>query len=320
MAELVARTRALFARRPPAVRPRGPRPALRAAPHLARGLAHPRPHRGAWATTSSAAARTTGSRPRSRLAWRAWRWAARPRHEATAASAPPHPRTAAPASTTPSASCPRRSGGPSTRSTPSAAWWTTAWTSRAGKGEAGLRRWLEEVQPLLRREARRPSWAATWRRPSRAFPSRAPASRTSSRAAGWTSAIRRYPTFADLRVYCERVASAVGLASIEIFGYDEPAHPRATRWSSGWRCSSPTSCATSARTPRRGRLYIPLEELHRFRRRPRSEVLARPPSAGQRAAARCSSATRRSAPRQHYDQARAAAPARRTAGPCSRRR
>ena len=33
---------------------------------------------------------------------------------------------------------------------------------------------------------------------------------------------RRYATFADLRVYCERVASAVGLASIEIFGYDDP--------------------------------------------------------------------------------------------------
>ncbi len=31
--------------------------------------------------------------------------------------------------------------------------------------------------------------------------------------------IRRYATFEQLRVYCYRVASAVGLASIEIFGY-----------------------------------------------------------------------------------------------------
>lgn len=30
---------------------------------------------------------------------------------------------------------------------------------------------------------------------------------------------RRYPTFEDLREYCYRVASAVGLVSIEIFGY-----------------------------------------------------------------------------------------------------
>src|SRR5213075_2204744 len=31
--------------------------------------------------------------------------------------------------------------------------------------------------------------------------------------------IRRYATFEELRVYCYRVASAVGLVSIEIFGY-----------------------------------------------------------------------------------------------------
>ena len=29
----------------------------------------------------------------------------------------------------------------------------------------------------------------------------------------------RYPTFEELRIYCYRVASAVGLVSIEIFGY-----------------------------------------------------------------------------------------------------
>ena len=33
---------------------------------------------------------------------------------------------------------------------------------------------------------------------------------------------RRYASFVELRVYCERVASAVGLASIEIFGYEDP--------------------------------------------------------------------------------------------------
>jgi 15-cis-phytoene synthase len=34
--------------------------------------------------------------------------------------------------------------------------------------------------------------------------------------------IVRYPTFEQLRVYCYRVASAVGLVSIEIFGYRNP--------------------------------------------------------------------------------------------------
>ena len=35
--------------------------------------------------------------------------------------------------------------------------------------------------------------------------------------------ILRYATFEELRVYCYRVASAVGLVSIEIFGYRNPA-------------------------------------------------------------------------------------------------
>ena len=35
--------------------------------------------------------------------------------------------------------------------------------------------------------------------------------------------IKRYGTFEDLRIYCYRVASAVGLVSIEIFGYRNPA-------------------------------------------------------------------------------------------------
>jgi phytoene synthase len=35
--------------------------------------------------------------------------------------------------------------------------------------------------------------------------------------------VRRYETFDDLKRYCEKVASAVGLISIQIFGYDDPA-------------------------------------------------------------------------------------------------
>ena len=35
--------------------------------------------------------------------------------------------------------------------------------------------------------------------------------------------IKRYETFADLEKYCYRVASVVGLLSIEIFGYTNPA-------------------------------------------------------------------------------------------------
>ncbi len=58
----------------------------------------------------------------------------------------------------------------------------------------------------------------------------------------------RYQTFADLYPYCYRVASAVGLACIHIWGF-EGAAPWKPPKPPGLRCSSRTSCATWARTP-----------------------------------------------------------------------
>ena len=43
------------------------------------------------------------------------------------------------------------------------------------------------------------------------------------RASRWTWTRKRYSTFDELRLYCYRVASAVGLICIEIFGYRNPA-------------------------------------------------------------------------------------------------
>jgi len=37
---------------------------------------------------------------------------------------------------------------------------------------------------------------------------------------------RRYATFAELKTYCDRVAGAVGLVSLRIFGFSDPAAPR----------------------------------------------------------------------------------------------
>jgi phytoene synthase len=73
---------------------------------------------------------------------------------------------------------------------------------------------------------------------------------------------RRYATFADLRVYCEKVASAVGLASIEIFEYRHPA--RASTRSSSGRPAAHEHPARHRRGWRAGRLYLPLEDLARF--------------------------------------------------------
>jgi 15-cis-phytoene synthase len=74
---------------------------------------------------------------------------------------------------------------------------------------------------------------------------------------------RRYATFADLRVYCERVASAVGLASIEIFGYDDP-RTRDYAVELGLALQLTNILRDVASDARRDRIYLPLEDLQRY--------------------------------------------------------
>jgi phytoene synthase len=73
----------------------------------------------------------------------------------------------------------------------------------------------------------------------------------------------RYATFADLRLYCERVASAVGLASIEIFGYTNP-RTREYAVELGLALQLTNILRDVAPDAARGRLYLPLEDLTRF--------------------------------------------------------
>jgi phytoene synthase len=73
----------------------------------------------------------------------------------------------------------------------------------------------------------------------------------------------RYATFADLRLYCERVASAVGLASIEIFGYTNP-RTREYAVELGLALQLTNILRDVAPDAARGRLYLPLEDLARF--------------------------------------------------------
>lgn len=73
---------------------------------------------------------------------------------------------------------------------------------------------------------------------------------------------RRYETFADLYEYCIRVASAVGLVCVEIFGYENPGTRRyATHLGVALQLTNilrdvPADLA-------RGRVYIPQEDLRR---------------------------------------------------------
>ena len=75
--------------------------------------------------------------------------------------------------------------------------------------------------------------------------------------------VRRYETWTDLRAYCERVASAVGLASIEIFGYEEP-DTRLYAVDLGLALQLTNILRDVAADLERDRLYLPLEDLVRF--------------------------------------------------------
>lgn len=72
-----------------------------------------------------------------------------------------------------------------------------------------------------------------------------------------------YPTFADLRLYCYRVASAVGLVSIEIFGYRNPS-ARDYAINLGLALQLTNIIRDVGRDLRQGRIYLPEEDLARF--------------------------------------------------------
>jgi phytoene synthase len=73
----------------------------------------------------------------------------------------------------------------------------------------------------------------------------------------------RYPTFEQLRVYCYRVASAVGLVSIEIFGYR---NPRCKEYAIelGLALQMTNIIRDVGKDMENGRVYLPQEELARF--------------------------------------------------------
>jgi phytoene synthase len=75
-------------------------------------------------------------------------------------------------------------------------------------------------------------------------------------------AIKRYQTFEELEQYCYRVASVVGLLSVEIFGYQNP-DCRQYAVYLGQALQLTNILRDVRNDAERGRIYIPLEELAR---------------------------------------------------------
>jgi phytoene synthase len=131
-----------------------------------------------------------------------------------------------------------------------------------GEGEAGLRRWLEEAHRCY---AGKPQTELGQDLALALLQFPIPRSCFEDIVAGCRMdlTVRRYPTYADLRTYCERVASAVGLASIEIFGYDDP-RTRDYAVELGVALQLTNIVRDVGADARRDRLYLPLEDVARF--------------------------------------------------------
>jgi phytoene synthase len=84
--------------------------------------------------------------------------------------------------------------------------------------------------------------------------------------------VTRYDTFQDLAIYCYRVASTIGLIAIEVFGYRNP-RTRDYAVNLGMALQLVNILRDLESDARRGRLYLPREDLERFGVRP-GELLA----------------------------------------------
>ena len=76
-------------------------------------------------------------------------------------------------------------------------------------------------------------------------------------------ACSRYQTLEALTEYCRRVASAVGLVCLEIFGYRDPA-AKAYAESLGLALQLTNIIRDVGVDLRRGRIYLPMDDLRRF--------------------------------------------------------
>jgi phytoene synthase len=75
--------------------------------------------------------------------------------------------------------------------------------------------------------------------------------------------ITRYPTFEALREYCYRVASVVGLICMEVFGYRHPS-ARDHAVALGLAMQLTNILRDVEEDARRGRIYLPQEDMARF--------------------------------------------------------
>jgi phytoene synthase len=131
-----------------------------------------------------------------------------------------------------------------------------------GGGEEGLRRWLEEIDRAYAGAPQTPLGRELAEAVQR-FPIPRACFEEVAQGCRMDLGPVRYPTAADLEVYCRRVAGAVGLGSIEIFGYSDPA-TRDYAVELGLALQLTNILRDVSADAARDRLYVPLCDLQRF--------------------------------------------------------
>ena len=82
---------------------------------------------------------------------------------------------------------------------------------------------------------------------------------------------QRYESFSELALYCHRVAGVVGLLSAEIFGYRQRETLKYAE-SLGTAFQLTNIIRDVREDARRGRIYLPLDEMHEYRVNPQNVI------------------------------------------------
>jgi 15-cis-phytoene synthase len=131
-----------------------------------------------------------------------------------------------------------------------------------GEGEAGLARWWDEFQRCYAGQPQT-ELGRELAEAVNTFPIPRACFEDIVHGCRMDLTTTRYETYDDLLVYSRRVASAVGLASIEIFGYRDP-RTRDYAIELGLALQLTNILRDVGQDAQRDRLYLPLADLARF--------------------------------------------------------
>ncbi len=128
---------------------------------------------------------------------------------------------------------------------------------------AAVERWRAELEAVYRGGAARSPVLVAWRDMLERYPIRQELPLELMRGVLMDTYQKRYASWAELRVYCYRVASVVGLMSSEIFGYTRPETLRYAE-ALGLAMQLTNILRDVGEDLRIGRVYLPQDELRRF--------------------------------------------------------